>query len=200
MKIKPQGIIVMLVITSAIVTYLVAGKQESKAQSTSTVTAPIEQTSASISEKVEKVDPPKEKVVKPETVTASTKPSGNKISEEEVEGEEEDPLTWPEGEDKDIYLILQPQVLAMFASHDTVHAKANMFSRCPSGYNYYVEDTVSQGSVRYGKIVLYSGCDGDDVCDFRLDLVTKRVELRELKAKEFVSVQEFERQRFGAKV
>jgi len=85
----------------------------------------------------------------------------------------------------------------MFIRHDPKNASLDMMSRCPSGYQYYMTDTSATNNIRMGMIELYKGCDGHKVCEFKVNFLTGVVLLKDKKSKEFVTVSEYERKRWG---
>jgi|GEM_PF-5263616 len=70
-----------------------------------------------------------------------------------------------------------------------------MFSRCPSGYRYSVATgenaktpEATDYNIAYGKITYRAGCSkSTDVCDFKIDLATSTVWLKDKDAKEYMT-------------
>jgi hypothetical protein len=93
--------------------------------------------------------------------------------------------------------IMDTTALAMFQRHDTVKVNSDMMSRCPSGYQYWVSDTNVTHTLRYGTIQHFAGCDGHEVCKFKIDVTTGLVLLKPRRAREYVSIQEYERKIWG---
>lgn len=76
---------------------------------------------------------------------------------------------------------------------------ARVFSRCPSGYMAdfdnvdYNQDgmsiTAAEDGLYYGKVAYYSGCDGNTICEYRVDGITLQVEARSNKEEDFIPAQ-----------
>ncbi len=96
-----------------------------------------------------------------------------------------------------IYKIMDTSAMAMFQKHDTVKVMSEMMSRCPSGYQYWTTDTNTAATVRYGAIQYFKGCDGKEICKFRIDVLTGLVLLKPKRSKEYLTVREFERKHWG---
>jgi len=83
----------------------------------------------------------------------------------------------------------------------TVVKKSEMFSRCPSGYNYAFRNTDYLNNKQvliaeddgnfYGDVELYSGCRPHQVCEYRVNAKTFVVEARVLSTEEFVSAKQW---------
>ena len=116
---------------------------------------------------------------------------------DDEESDNADPLTYLEEPYRNYYVLMSKNAMQMFQRHDTVKVMTGMMSRCPSGYNFYVSDSVTYDSTRYGTIDHSIGCDEDWSCDFKLNLLTGVVWLKELHAREWLSIEEFERRHFG---
>lgn len=79
--------------------------------------------------------------------------------------------------------------------------KSEMFSRCPSGYNYafrntdYVNDKqtliAEDDGYFYGDVELYSGCRPHQVCEYRVNGKSFVVEARVLSSEEFASAKQW---------
>jgi hypothetical protein len=109
-----------------------------------------------------------------------------------------DPITFLEEPYKNYYILMSKHAMPMFQRHDTLKVMRGMMSRCPSGYNYYVnEDSITFDSTRLGSIEHDIGCEQDWYCDFKLNLLTGVVWLKEHTSKEWLSIEEFERRHFG---
>lgn len=81
------------------------------------------------------------------------------------------------------------------------HRSQRMFSRCPSGYDMqfaqvnYTNGTMDirpgEDGLYYGQIDYYHACDGDKVCEFRVNSTTLSVEARLGLNDEFVPAKQW---------
>lgn len=81
------------------------------------------------------------------------------------------------------------------------HRSQRMFSRCPSGYdmqfaqvnytNGNMDIHPSEDGLYYGQIDYYQACDGDKVCEFRINGTTLSVEARIGLSDEFVPAKQW---------
>lgn len=81
------------------------------------------------------------------------------------------------------------------------HIRQRMFSRCPSGYDMQFNETdYANGAMDikpavdglyYGKIVYYKACDGEDICEYRVNGETFAVEARNKVSEEFVPARQW---------
>ncbi|MBX7240209.1 MAG: hypothetical protein K1X92_00575 [Bacteroidia bacterium] len=81
------------------------------------------------------------------------------------------------------------------------HNRPRMFSRCPSGYDMNFAETdytdgqleikPSQDGLYYGKILYYNSCDGNEICEYRVNGETLVVEARHSLADEFIPARQW---------
>ncbi len=81
------------------------------------------------------------------------------------------------------------------------HNRPRMFSRCPSGYdmnfaetdfiNGQMEIKAAEDGLYYGKIHYYNSCDGNEICEYRVNGETFTVEARQSLSDEFVPARQW---------
>lgn len=108
------------------------------------------------------------------------------ISEREGTSEEEDVLDEAIAEDDggDIssvtYGLVRKKLTTPYTEKtNKKEAKTKMFSRCPSGFNAWVEEEPeTETEYAYGKMLYHQGCDeGELICHFRARISDKSVDV-----------------------
>lgn len=94
-----------------------------------------------------------------------------------------------------VYSRILPVVKATTGNTQLQLPAAN-YSRCPSGYRHVLALNESaktpdapEYNLAYGKIVYRNGCaKAEEICDFKIDLTTSTVWLKDNNAKEYVTM------------
>jgi len=62
------------------------------------------------------------------------------------------------------------------------------FSRCPSGFVHVIDQVASTDETIFGTMYYRQGCSSDVFCEFKLDMATKSVSMRNEGAEEYASM------------
>lgn len=93
------------------------------------------------------------------------------------------------GEENNYNFIKTNIINKIVEQKDPKQLKAEMFSRCPSGYRHrFAEGYNSESRIAEGKIINYKGCQGVDVCKFKIDMDKGIAMVSNLEEDNFVSV------------
>lgn len=79
------------------------------------------------------------------------------------------------------YTLADTKLTDKIQSHED--PKGNLeerYSRCPSGYRTNITQTATAAAdYSYGKVTVYNGCRGTEVCQFRIRLSDKTVDVKQ---------------------
>jgi hypothetical protein len=71
------------------------------------------------------------------------------------------------------------------------YEEEKLFSRCPSGFSQYINDTESTDAIVYGNIMFAEGCSRQDFCEYKVDWKKKETFLRKTNTDSYLSVSSF---------
>src|ERR1043166_6622508 len=103
-------------------------------------------------------------------------------------------ITFKEEYGEVLAFVSEKIVTPISKSRGTGNMKMSAFSRCPSGYQSRLAGDYDSAKVDrfvFGKVRLYKGCSGNNVCDFKV-CVNKNIALvRTDDTEEFVTVKDW---------
>ena len=79
------------------------------------------------------------------------------------------------------YALVYDRLTTKIESHEGYKGSLEeKYSRCPSGYRNQINQTAATATdYSYGKVTVYNGCRGTEICQFRIRLSDKTVDVKQ---------------------